>query len=301
VAVGYLFKADNLIRKSWSKFWYAFVLVPLSLLVGRHRRLMGETVLIAAPSLVLGALPLLMTSDDSGYLVVWLGPVGLFSVMGICWAVASLPAAYGLRTHHVRSALSGRRTRARELFRSRWFWSGVAVAALAGSILILRQVYPPYFPASDYYALRATPLSPVPDQPALYTWTFSPGLPDGWTLIGATAVPLARAVEVTTDANPSTYQVYGPEISLPSGTYEARARGEVVSGGLELGVLDVRRDVWLETGKFWSGQTPTSDRHMATRFTLRDPGPVRPVLANWSPEGKQSVWRIRAVSFARVG
>ena len=118
-------------------------------------------------------------------------------------------------------------------------------------------------------------------------WRFS-DLPTGWSASTGTTVHPGgsnSSLVVSTTTNDSGYEVKGPTLRLPRGNYTLLVGGDVSSGGMQPGILDVRKDVWVKEGLFWSGQwwMRSSSKAIGLRFTLANPTEVQPILANWSP------------------
>jgi hypothetical protein len=155
-------------------------------------------------------------------------------------------------------------------------------------------------PAERYYVPGQAKLVPAPPR-ATRTWSLASGLPDGWTGSSAEAVRSARERPITTSAHQWAYELVSPDQDLSAGSYTIYLRGEVLAGGLDLGVLDVDANVWVSQRTYWSGQKGFDRAWMATPFTLDEPRKVRIVLSNWVPDARSSRWRLRELRLVHDG
>lgn len=130
-------------------------------------------------------------------------------------------------------------------------------------------------------------------------WRLGARLPSGWTAepgAGLAAAP-GGALALTTTSGRFAYQLLGPKVRVDSGNYAVSVAGAVVSGGLELGVLDARRNVWIATG--------TAHRlaggRLVVGFSIDQRAEIQPILANFAERDSRSRWTVRAVTVRRGG
>jgi hypothetical protein len=181
--------------------------------------------------------------------------------------------------------------------------TALLVVAGFGAFLTLRRVR-----ADDDYLFYTQSTSPVRPfdaslPPALRTWTFS-NLPRGWQLAPGQrprVAPHAARLDVVTGTGRFEYQLLSPVQRLPAGRYLAVARGRVRRGGMELGVLGVETNSWINVLNFWDGQTVNRQVTMTVPFQLKRSRGVRIILANYAKKAESSRWQLVDVSFHRVG
>lgn len=129
------------------------------------------------------------------------------------------------------------------------------------------------------------------------SWSFADGLPSSWVATGRVLVPRAgNVVKVRTGTQPSAYQLISPPVTLEAGFHRAVVRGTVDRGGLSLGILDPKRETFLGTANFWSGQHRPAGTAPGVAFELGSRTVVRVVLSNWAPRPGTSNWTIGQVA-----
>lgn len=122
----------------------------------------------------------------------------------------------------------------------------------------------------------------------LHEWRLA-RLPVGWTTEPGTHVLRGTVLTVLTTTANNAYQLASPVLSLPPGRYTAAIRGQLRSGGLALGVLDVAADKWLRV-TIYQGGTQPSRVTMINDFTISTAKQVRIILSNKSISGLPSEW-----------
>jgi hypothetical protein len=154
----------------------------------------------------------------------------------------------------------------------------------------------------DFYRGRATPLT-SPHGVPFESWILNRKVPARWSLQeGAKILPSEGGIAISTSPSKSGYQLVSPTVSLPPGQYEASALGSVRSGGLELGVLNYKKNTWISNSFFWSGQFASHPiGSMGARFYLERATVIRIVLANSAPTDHKSEWLIRRVIVRDTG
>lgn len=136
---------------------------------------------------------------------------------------------------------------------------------------------------------------------ALETWSFARGVPAGWE--GSSRAAAAAAAGRPFDTSPDSwaYELTAPKLELPAGRYEVFARGRVLAGGLDLGVLDADARQWIQQRLYWYGQRRSfTGRWMATPFRLGKPTTVQVILSNWAPKSGQSRWQLDEIRLVRL-
>jgi hypothetical protein len=130
-------------------------------------------------------------------------------------------------------------------------------------------------------------------------WAFPGTLPSSWA-VEQQDVQVASApdggITVRTTPDKAGYQLIGPRTLLRAGDYVATVRGQVVTGGMRLGILDVERNRWVVTNGAFHLQQGVLD----VGFRLDGPLVVEPILANAVTQNRSSVWTLRRVSIARA-
>lgn len=105
---------------------------------------------------------------------------------------------------------------------------------------------------------------------------------------------------VNTRARKWNYEVVSPKLRLEPGRYRIYLDGQVVNGGLDLGVLDTDANKWIAQRFYWRGQRGFDRRSMMTPFTLTEARTVEIVLSNWVPTDQASRWELRAMQLVRI-
>jgi len=128
---------------------------------------------------------------------------------------------------------------------------------------------------------------------AITTWTFTAGIPSGWSVLAKTTSTQRGVLVGTTKTG---YQLVAPAVSVGPGRYRILVTLQILSGGVGLEALDttgrhflVNRVVrTLDVGP----QTVTAP------FSVHAPGNVFVVLSNVT-KGIRSGWMLMAVSMQR--
>jgi hypothetical protein len=184
-------------------------------------------------------------------------------------------------------------------------WGGAAtvVALVAAGVAVA--VRPPitYAGSSDSGAglLASDPLRPSSDVRGaiVRSWDITRAVGHTWKVQDGVRVQRRKdGLGLTTTTPRFGYQLIGPTVTLPAGTYSAVLHGAVLDGGLDLGVLDSSKNAWIaQTGYFETQKF--GGRVMATDFTLTESTKVELILANWRPHDDSSRWRVETVELAR--
>jgi hypothetical protein len=152
----------------------------------------------------------------------------------------------------------------------------------------------------DFYRQAQSPLQPAVRGAVLATALFTNAVPDGWKGDAAAAASAAGGGPFETTSGRFAYELLGPTVDLQPGRYTVYARGRVVAGGLDLGILDVGADKWIEQRFYWYGQRRRfADGWMATPFTLTASTKVQVILSNWAPSSQKSTWQLREIRLVR--
>lgn len=132
------------------------------------------------------------------------------------------------------------------------------------------------------------------------TWSFMAGTPRHWAIQGgARAVPGHGGSHVSTTSGAYTYQfMFGPRRLEPR-TYHLQLRGDVLSGGLTLGVIDPITGIWLARKNYFAARRGPIT--ITVPFALRGAAAVMVVIANYSPgQSRSSSWIIDRVRLGAV-
>jgi hypothetical protein len=283
-------------RDGLHRFGSILFLVPVLLLLGRreHRRrlVIAGVGVVAALTQPLVAIPL--TEYELAF----------FGALGLLWLVALL-SLVELGEEAVRARLQGRRpalaTRRPELL-----LPSLSVGALLGVLAVAAFAPPtargraarekpapagalllPSHPPVSFNQLEHFDLAAAQRDSRL---EFEPG---------SSRRALPGRLRVRTTRLASGYQLLTPATELAPGAYAAVLRGNIATGGLAIGALDVRRDAWLQTAVYFEGQRGLGRRPMYVGFTLRRPTRVRLILANAHPAGR-STWTLKTLALSRL-
>jgi hypothetical protein len=161
----------------------------------------------------------------------------------------------------------------------------------------------PFPKNSHYYLARANALASAGSLsgPTLRSWPFTSGATRGWTPDGNPQLTVTpNGLDVRTTPGKSAYQIESPVLSLPSGRYAVAVGGRVLSGGLEVGVLDDTKDVWITTTHFWDGQRFDPSKRLTAPFEVASRMNVRIILSNWAPGARSSEWLVRQVDLIKL-
>ena len=191
-------------------------------------------------------------------------------------------------------------------YRSHPLTSGVLSSG--GIRVVVRVVLLPRFvawnnrsPATVYYRPNASPLAPAATGTPVVSWSFANGLPPEWSGDAANAARAAGGGAFATTAPQWAYELVGPRVELQPGRYAVYARGRVLAGGLDLGVLDADKNAWLEQRTYWSGQRAQFAKGwLATPFSVQTATSVEVVFSNWVPKAQPSRWQLGDVRLVRL-
>lgn len=159
-------------------------------------------------------------------------------------------------------------------------------------------------PTWRYRALQS-PLAtrPGPQADAKYNWAFTGGLPKAWKKSKAATVDAtlqADKVYIKTSQSNWSYQVWSPTFRLEPGHYQLFLDGTVISGGVQLSMLDVASDTFLGSSLYWQGQDFASrDGGMGLIFEVKHPMEVGIILSNWSFSDEASEWWLQALTLVK--
>lgn len=172
----------------------------------------------------------------------------------------------------------------------------VAVAMIAGGL------------AGRHYlsdVRRAESFAPLTGAPVESLRTHLPPVVKQWTATSLLAKWITNShvhiaedkgtLAATTNSGYDAYQLQSPTSRLPAGKYMAVVTGQILSGGLQLGLLDVTADKWIKTAIFTSSEEPHAVT-MPMAFSLTSPTVVQMILANATNGNHVSHWLLRTVS-----
>lgn len=182
-------------------------------------------------------------------------------------------------------------------------WSpsaAIAVCCLAGIGLMTRYYLNPVTRQPRVEVLVNSRVKPIDVRlpPAIYSWSEQTLLAH-WDIEPRVRVLQdASHVAVTTTPNYDAYQAQSPRRRLMPGTYTAVVQGQISVGGLEVGVLNVPADKWIETASFSSAEAYRAVT-MPLQFHLTRPTIVRIILSNAARTSSR--WLIQSVSLRISG
>jgi hypothetical protein len=288
-------KLTAIVSEVAARFGVLVLLLPVALFVGRAKHRMRRHLAVVAPALPLAAAPPLLTIPSLVYQMNWLGTWSVLWLLAAGWLLTSVPGDILRRLAAIRlpSPSDGAQL-ARRAGRSPLTWLVVALAVGLGvaTLVIQRRVAESVFYRGNANAVVTSASTAGP----LVSWRFGRGMPSEWEPVSATRLePLDDAIRVTTNTGRFEYQMVGPAMTFAPGRYEARLRGAVIAGGLELGVLDSDADRWLATTHYWYRQDSFADGVMVTPFSLGTSTRVRVILSNWNARAARSQWTVHLV------
>lgn len=146
-------------------------------------------------------------------------------------------------------------------------------------------------------ASRATPRIRQPQAPRSYAWSFEKGLPSQWTSRVHTSGS-HRGTEVTTDKS-AGYQLFSVALPLPIGIYEYKAHFRIIRGGLAIGILDVRRQQFIQSQEYTVKTGGLQPLTVSGKFALRTPSSLAVVFSN-AAEGVHSKWILQEASLRQM-
>ena len=131
-------------------------------------------------------------------------------------------------------------------------------------------------------------------------WSLADGAPSDWSGVAADDSRTARGKPFATSERMWDYELVSPDEHLQAGSYALELRGKVLSGGLDLGVLDIGTNNWIQQRTYWYGQKGFGIGWMDTPFRLGQPTTVRFVLSNWVPKAARSRWQLSELRLVRT-
>jgi hypothetical protein len=151
-------------------------------------------------------------------------------------------------------------------------------------------------PEKRFYAGSASPLL-KPAGTLVRRWQLR-SRSAGWQ--GPALETLQPDGTVTTTSHKWNYEAVSPSLTLPEGTYRVLLDGRVLGGGMDVGVLNLEKNVWISQRFYWRGQRYMSGRWMAAPFSLDGSTRIEIVLSNWVPVDQASKWRLGELRLVRV-
>jgi hypothetical protein len=323
----YLAKTAVVLGDAFRKFWFAFLLAPAMLLIRtRVQKEMRLFAVLLLPGLLLGAVPPILAWPFPQYEDAWLGAWGFASLLVVLWLAATIPwqRVWEVAATSIDLVWRALRPRARQSLapfrpsvqadlryaasragRDRGMRSAATIlVVVCAAGLGLRSLVRPVRAASAYTLSQNTlTRAPVEHGPTLRTWLLA-HRPTQWKLSEHTrAQRSGNGLVVFTTARPWSYQLVSPVLDLHPGAYGVVVEGELQSGGLDLGVVDVTKRAFL-VQSLYSAQQKNSpinfgNGRMFAKFTLASDARIEFVFSNWAPEATSSRWRLETVSLVR--
>jgi len=106
-----------------------------------------------------------------------------------------------------------------------------------------------------------------------------------------------KKLKVITDASMYGYQLNSKSFLLEPGSYSLQLIGKIVKGGMGLYILDEKTDQFLGSAFFY--QKISNGKLIYCNFKNDIPRNVKVVLANFSYEGKSSVWELKEIKLRK--
>ena len=152
-----------------------------------------------------------------------------------------------------------------------------------------------------FYAPAAAPVAAATKGTTVQRWSFAHGAPEDWSGDASDDSRAAAGRAFQTSTGRFAYELTGPELELGPGRYVAYARGRILSGGLDLGVLDDDAKTWIAQRLYWYGQRQQlAGGWMATPFTITKATKAKVILSNWRKASGASKWQLDEVRIARL-
>jgi hypothetical protein len=152
-----------------------------------------------------------------------------------------------------------------------------------------------FYRASRHLETRPTRSLP-PDAVRVAVWSFSRGMPEAWTVVqDARTSESDGGLRLITSPRRYGYQLISPELTLDPGSYQALARVTVRTGGLQLAVLAVDDQRFLNSSLLSAFRTRARPVVAATKITIDTPKRIQLILANWAPRTAHSEWVLERV------
>jgi hypothetical protein len=288
VARTYFVKAGVVVRQMFRRYWLLIPAVLVLFLVAPRRTRANSELLIMLLAAIGAAVPAVVTVPDVSF------ELGLLAACAVA-ALVSIGSCVGLAERRVKVQLATIGHVPRRL---------AAAAVGIGAGLAALSIYPGVSSAEtlNYYrTFQSELVGKTTGVKVIRSWRLGNSA-RGWTAnqkMNDFRLRGRNELIVRTDPTPYSYNLSSPVHVLPPGQYETRVTGQVKSGGLMLGILDVTRNQWIGTSAYWSGQSGYEEKDMGVHFTLANPTQVRVVLANFALHPTRSVWEIRAVREVR--
>jgi hypothetical protein len=298
-------KAVTLVGYAMERFWLAAAFAIGMLTVARRRKEYARWFAFFVPAIFVLVAPLMLALPIPPYDVGWEALWGLVWLLGILWLIEEFT---GLLKRIYVSARDAVPPHPAEHMR-KWVTRPTVVrfALIVGLLAIVaaaRHTAPEAAARADIAfgktLLESRPLAyPQPGR-VVGSWQFG-GLPHGWSSSAGTTTAAGDSLLISTTTEASGYQLSGPAVRLSPGRYALVVQANVSAGGMQPGILDVRKNVWVAQGLFWSGQwwMGSASKAIGMRFTLDKPTEVRPILANWAPDQTASHWTVNRVAILR--
>lgn len=301
-------KGVTLIGYAMERFWLAAAFAIGMVAVARRRKEYARWFAFLVPSIVVLVAPLVLAIPIAPYDVGWLALWGFVWLLGVLWLVEEL---VGLLEHvfvSTRDAVPLLPTGdlRRHLTLSTAVRLSLIVVLLVG-VAATRHVTPEAAAHAEAAfgntLTESDPLAyPQPGQ-VVASWRFG-GVPHGWSSSPGTTTAAGDSggsLVISTTTDPSGYQLSGPAVRLSPGRYALVVQANVSAGGMQPGILDVRKDAWVAESLFWSGQwwMGSESKALGMRFTLAKATEIRPILANWAPDQTASHWTVKRVAILR--
>jgi hypothetical protein len=280
-----------------------------ALFVPRLRRFRAM-VLLVLPALALGLANEVVVFPAISYGMSFIAAVAILALLPIAWALA-----YG------EEQLRSRRSVELERIRR---WRPVRgdvdlVLVLAAGVIaffVARDVVAPDAAEAQrnssrwqYHWFRSLPCGTTPDKPLLASdlsrdvvsrASFAKGVPSGWTAVKPAQVTRGKeGIAVRTAALAGTYNLLGPTMKLPAGTYSVVVDGAVRAGGMTIGLLGTATNAWVGQATFFGRCPSEPGTRLGLSHVTTGGEEVRVVLSNFDPSEERSQWVVRGLRVLR--
>jgi hypothetical protein len=295
-------KSRVLVADAISRFWPAFIILPVAAIVGARRRSIRVALLVSVPAALVGALAPVLTIPYIAYQLAWLGTWGALFLLAIGWLWVTVsgaaerelpPDLEPLRRRPDPAALDALRSK---LVQAPAAWAGAV--ALAATLLLMAVARPAPEPSSFplYQSVPATftEISRL-DRKGIRSWRFAGSLPRGWQTVAPAFLQRDNGetneigLYVRSGMTTQEDDLAGPPVRLARGSYDLVAFGRALVGGFQ---ISVRRDDGTSVGTsgFSTLDSDYLSRAMLLHFTVAQPTRVHATVSSWSSFPNASAW-----------
>jgi hypothetical protein len=264
--------------------WYSFLLLLWLLTLGWFARPVEEVVL---PALSRSAVRLSKPVGAVGW-----NRRGRVLFTRVAGDLASLLHAGRTRTtNHLRAAHIDSGDRLLRI---------MLVAVIAISLFTANALTRSSYASAVYWTSQGPLLARQDAGRVVSSSTFEAGVPNGWFVNAQTLRRREGQLLVKTNQQRYGHQIDSAPHVLQPGRYLLQVHGRVISGALQLGVVDDRDESLITSNIYWSGQRFRQGRHMGLSFELAKEAPIKIILTNYSQDDRRALWLLQSIELLRL-